>query len=177
MFYTQGAMQTLADGTRRRRPPVYSCRSCYKVVRKIEPVDELIEKVLLARLAKPDALSVIGAGDQGAVNDALKAMDTLDARLAEAADQFADGAITAEQLSRISTRLREQRDALAREVDLNRPRTAWTDLAGPGVEEKWAGLEIGQKREIIDALMKVTILPVGATRTFDPRSVKIEWKA
>jgi len=37
-------------------------------------------------------------------------------------------------------------------------------------------LPLASKRALIDLLMVVTVLPVGAGKRFDPASVRIEWR-
>jgi hypothetical protein len=41
------------------RPNRYDCRDCHRVSRLQQPVDELIEAVLIARLSKPDVLAAL----------------------------------------------------------------------------------------------------------------------
>ena len=50
-------------------------------------------------------------------------------------------------------------------------------IAGEDAVARWEDATLLVKREIVDTLMTVTILPVGPGRGRDPESVKIEWKA
>ena len=53
-------------------------------------------------------------------------------------------------------------------------------IAGrPDAADVWAGLDLGRKREIVKALVTVTLLPMtGRLRgvVFDPDSVRIRWR-
>ena len=53
-----------------------------------------------------------------------------------------------------------------------------TEVAGSEARERWEQLPITAKREIISTLMTVRIMPsTRGRRTFDPDSVRIEWKS
>ena len=101
----------------------------------------------------------------------------MQARLDIAADSFAEGSITADQLTRITAKLRPQLDdarAMARQAapspDLER-------FVCGDVAAAWQAAAIEVKRAVIEILMTVTILPTGAGGGFDPESVRIAWKA
>src|SRR5690606_15603906 len=89
--------------------PGYACPSCRGVRRAQEAVDEFVTEVILARLERPDALDVFAPRNDDSAADARAELAAIDARLANAADSFADGAIDQAQLTRITARLREQR--------------------------------------------------------------------
>jgi site-specific DNA recombinase len=80
-------------GATKRQPPSYCCSECFKVRRSQESVDELVTGVLVARLSKPDALDLFATGDSTAAKEAQTLLDSIDAKLDIAADQFADDTI------------------------------------------------------------------------------------
>ncbi|MFW8744874.1 recombinase family protein [Mesorhizobium japonicum] len=87
-----GRMTATKQGGTKRQPPAYGCVTCFKVRRQREPVDALVEAVVIARLSDPDVVSrLFSNGDPDTAREASDAVATIDARLAIAADQFADG--------------------------------------------------------------------------------------
>ena len=172
-----GRMATTKSGGTKRQPAAYSCFECYGVRRKQEAVDDRVTAVLLAYLAQPDALDLFYRGDDGAAKVARDAIAGIDARLSNAADAYAAGALELDQLTRITAQLRADRDkhdaTLARALPPSLP----TDLAGPDVSARWATLTIDAQRLVLTTLMRVTIFPSGPGRDFDPALVRIEWNA
>ena len=161
---------------RKRQPRAYFCTSCYKLRRKADSVDEVVESVVVARLSKSDAASLFG-GDPDAVRKAKEEKATVEARMAIAADQFADGAITGLQLERISAKLKPQLVAAERSIQAHGPSPELRQFAGSKAAGAWASASIDKKRAVIDAIMEVTILPSGAGKSFDPGQVRVEWKS
>lgn len=157
----------------------YRCsgRSC--VSRRKADVDELVSRVVIARLARPDAVDLFAPDTSEVRRAAAEEVQVLRARLDNAADDYADGKIDARQLERITARLRPAvatAEARARAVD-DAPLLA--DLLGVAdVEAAWRSLSLSRRRAVVEALMAVTILPTRqGVRTFDPSTVRIEWKA
>ncbi|MGP5639492.1 recombinase family protein [Brachybacterium tyrofermentans] len=171
-----GARYTKPDGTEGRRPTAYGCGSCFKTRRIAHKVDELVEAVVLARLRMPDAPALL-AGDPEGARAAREDRDTLRARLDGAADEYAEGRITAAQLSRITAKLTKSiaaADELLTRAGIS-PELGFMATEDPG--EAWERATVEQRRELIDLLMTVTLMPTGAGGGFNPESVKIEWKA
>ena len=153
----------------------YACGTCHKVRRLQDPVDELVTEVLLRRLERDDAGDLFTTGDPDAVRDARDAIAAVNARMASAADLFADGAIDAEQLARITAKGRDDREALEVTLAAALPPALPRDAVGPRARDAWAGYDIERRRAILEALMRVTILPAGSGRAFDPELVRIDW--
>lgn len=153
----------------------YACGTCHKVRRVQEPVDALVTEVLLRRLEREDAADLFTTGDPKGVREARDAIKAVNARLASAADMFADGTIDAEQLSRITAKGRSDRDALEQALHDALPPVIPREAVGTHAREAWAGYDPERRRAIVSALMRVTILPVGSGATFDPEGVRIEW--
>ncbi|GAT74848.1 resolvase domain protein [Microbacterium sp. HM58-2] len=165
---------------RQKSKPVraaYACGTCHKVRRIQEPVDEFVTEVILRRLEQPDAVELFAQGDEGAAQEARNAIEVIDARLATAADQFADGVLTGDQLRRITERLRADRAAHERTVADSMPARVPVGVVGPLARQTWAGLHIDSRRAIIDALAVVVIDPQGSGRSFDPDLIRVVWRA
>ncbi|MDF2563313.1 MAG: recombinase family protein, partial [Microbacterium sp.] len=159
----------------KRQPPAYVCGDCYRVRRKQDLVDHLVESVIVARLSMPDAGELFAEGDSSVVDECRQEIAALDAKLDVAAGQFADDAITAEQLKRITAQLRGRREVTEKRMTAAKPRSVLTDVAGEKAAERWAALPLAAKREAVTQLLTVTVLPSGPGRTFDPDLINIEW--
>jgi len=153
----------------------YACPVCTRVRRLQEPVDALVQEVILRRLERPDAVDLVTRGDATAATSARGAMAAIDARLATAADSFAEGEITGDQLKRITARLRVDRAEQERIVAAAVPARIPGALLGERAREVWAELHIDTKRAVIEELATITILPMGVGRSFDPNTVRIDW--
>jgi DNA invertase Pin-like site-specific DNA recombinase len=148
------------------------------VGRRVEWVDELAGQTVIARLARPDAWDLLVRDDSAAIEARDRAAG-IRARMAEAADAFAEEKIDIAQLARINERLRPElssaeRDA-ARAVAGVAPEFV-ARLAGPEAEARWDALDVAQRRALLTVLgMRVRILPARGGPGFKPESVRIEW--
>jgi len=166
-------MRVLTSGG--RQTPAYGCKSCFRVRRKVASVDDVVEAVVIGRLSMPDGPDLL-AGDPVGLREAQDDAAAARARLDLAADQYADGEITGDQLRRITARLRPRLEEAEVRVRAAQPSPELAEFAGSGVAEAWDRASLETKRAIINALMAVTILPAGPGKDFDPETVKIEWK-
>ena len=167
--------QTLQSGKRVQKK--YGCRVCFKVSRKVNDVDAVVEAVILARLAEPDAASALATGDPEAAQTLQTQIESAHARLALAADAFADGELTGEQLRRVSAKLRPQIERWQAALAACAPTPGFPELAGADAAARWANAPIDVRRAVVDALVAVTIAPQGSGRPFDPATVEISWRS
>lgn len=158
-------------------PAKYQCRECLRVARKQASVDEYVVGVVVGLLTKPEALAALASGRPERAAELRDMIDEAEARLDLAADGFADGTFTGEQLRRISAKLRPQIDDWRAELASCAPRDGLLDLTGPDAAKRWASAPLDVRRAVIDMLMRVTILPSGSGSIFDgPSQVRIEPK-
>lgn len=160
---------------KKRQPRAYFCPTCYKLRRKADAVDEVVEGVVLARLSRPDAVGLFG-GNPEAMRQASQQVQTIEARLAIAADHFADGVTTGPQFERITAKLRPQLEAARVSLRTHEPSPEMDEFTGPKAGQAWERATIDRKRAVIEAIMSVTILPSGAGKSFDPKRVQIAWR-
>ncbi|NKR50164.1 recombinase family protein [Rhodococcus hoagii] len=171
-------LDTVHGGASSHGKPAYRCRSLKHVSRLSDPIDEFVSAVAVERLSRPDALATFAPQVEQDTRPMSEEADTLRKRLDDVAVTYADGAITDAQFRTVTTRVRER---LA-EIEAEIAAAGSADLIAPllrsdDVRATWEALETGRKRSIIEALMEVTIHPVGrGVRTFKPESVGIEWK-
>jgi len=171
-----GRMTTTKRGGTKRQPAAYACTQCHGVRRKQEDVDALVTAVLLRRLERPDVADLFRASDDDTARTAREALAALDARLANAADAYATGALELDQLTRITAKLRAERETHEAALEASFPAALPRDLTGPHVAERWAEKSIDVQRLVLASLLRVTILPSGPGRDFDPATVRIDWK-
>ena len=154
------------------------CKNCFGVTRDMASVDELIEGIVVERLARPDARDLLIAEKRDDINELRDKAAALRARQDEAAALFADGAITASQLKISTAKLAAQlAEVESKMLDANKTRVFDGVIGAADPRAVWDGLTLDRKRAVIDVLMTITIEPVGrAARGFDPESVRIEWR-
>ncbi|MGH3841480.1 MAG: zinc ribbon domain-containing protein [Pseudonocardiaceae bacterium] len=178
--------------------PAYRCkardntRQSGHVTRAAPALDDYIERIILARLQRPDATDLFTAPtdtdlDTTALHTEAAAISQ---RLTDLSAAFADGAITVAQLrtgtGKLRDRLTDIEDTLAAAAKVN----PLAGLAGhPNVADIWYGttpdrsdgLDLGRRRAVLSKLLTVTVLPTGRGRRpdgsyFDPTGIHIDWK-
>lgn len=159
---------------------MYLCNAAGCVGRNEAQVDDLVAQVVAHRLARPDAVDLLRGTDDGRLTLLREQAAAVRARLETAADDYADAAITSDQLRRITGRLRPLLDDLERQAG---------QVAGPAPEvlagiaghadalARWQASPVTRKRAILSALLeRVVILPTRKGAGFDPESVTVEWR-
>lgn len=168
-----------AAAARNKRRPTYECRHCMRVARRIEPVDAMVERLVVARLSEPDIMSALaGPDDDHTVRAGTEDAARLRGKLDELEAAWGADELTLTEYKRLRDRVQPQLDDAERRA---RPRSvppAVADMAGPDAGDRWKAASIASKRIVVDALVEVTILPIEGrrTRTFDPASVRVERK-
>jgi site-specific DNA recombinase len=166
-----------AYGGRPNPHPIgYQCGTCMRVRRKQTLVDEVVERVMIARLERPDALDKLATGDPDRLGELREIIAGLEARLLHYADQAADNEITDQQLARINAKLRPQLAAAEAEMESCHPNPGILKLAGPDAAAKWKAAPLDLKRAVIKAMTVVTILPIGSGAKVTPESIRIQWR-
>lgn len=175
-----GKLRAVTKRGKHGRPlDLYVCDEKGCVGRSEPAVDELVRELVIGRLAMPDALDWL-LGDDEEAHRWSERVDELNRRLTEAADAFAEGAITAEQLRRITARLQPEIDEADRrraESVVSLDLEAIRPLAGPTARGRWEEMTIAQRRAVIETLgIRVIIDRTRPGPGFDPDSVRIEWR-
>jgi site-specific DNA recombinase len=155
---------------------VYRCRRAH-VVRLQAPVDDLVTRVILARLALPDAQDLLVESSRvDAAHAAAVRIQELQDRLKEAADAYAAGVITMAQLTRINAALMPSLDEA--KIAAASPSRAQVlgELVSRDPSEVWQRMSADQRRAVVALLVEVTVMPTGHGPVFNPESVKIAWR-
>jgi site-specific DNA recombinase len=175
------AMQTSSRGGGGPSKFYYKCptRGSGHAYQMAEPVESLIETVILARLDDPAVLSRLN-GPQDQERQAVLQSESavLRGRLDEVAESFADGLTTRRQLESINARLQARLDAIQTELAVAARASVIPAGAADDIRGWWQAAGTERQRAVIDALMTPVCDPIGksAPRTFDPDRVRIEWK-
>lgn len=170
-----GGMRVIpAHGT---QPKKYGCRDCFKVARKVEDVDAYVVALVVGRLSQPDAAAVIASGDPERARTLRDQIDAAEARLAIAADGFADGTLTGEQLRRVSSRLKPQIEEWQAALTACAPVPGLFELSGVDAAGRWDRAPLEVRRAAVETLLSVAIDRQGAGRSFDPETVRITWRS
>jgi site-specific DNA recombinase len=149
------------------------------VARQAEPVETFIEKLVVARLSRPDAADLVTAEDSGVDVAALREEATaIRVNLEEMASDRALGKITRAQMLKATEAGTARLEAIGAELESAARENVLAPLvAAENAAAMWAGLDISRKRAVIKTLMSVTLHSPGkgARRAFDPATVQVAW--
>lgn len=140
----------------------YRCGSMAHFMRRGHPLDDFIERLVVARLAAPDAADLLidrERPDAGALTAELTRLEAVRRELGDDRDEGLIGrAEYQRRLKRVDTRLAEVRGKLEKGAVVEPLR----DLVGAeDVRAVWDGLTLGRKRAVIEALMTIVVHSVG----------------
>ncbi|MCW2738872.1 recombinase family protein [Nocardioides sp.] len=167
-----------ATGHTRHGKRVYVCRANKCISRKADPVDGYLEAVVVARLSRPDAADLLSADNRDDLRKLQGKAAGIRGRLDDLATGLEEGVLSLAAVRKSSERLRDE----LRRIEVEMAATVQTDALGPLVAAEdvagvWSRMDIGQRRQVIDALMTVTLLrPEVGRRDFDPETVRVDWK-
>jgi DNA invertase Pin-like site-specific DNA recombinase len=149
------------------------------VARQAVPVEEFIERLVIARLSQRDAADLVAVPEGGPDVAALREeAAAIRATLEEMAADRALGLITRAQMITATGKGNAQLAAIGAELaEAARENVLAPMIAAGNAAEVWASLDLARKRAIIKTLMTITVLSPGkgARRAFDPATVKVTW--
>ena len=175
-----------------KRKRYYSCKREIPGLEHVsigDDVDDLIDKVILARMAKPDALEVLRAAltpeDHG-LSDKMQELFGQRAALLsrrEALEQsVVDGDMEVATFARLEKKIAEQLEVIDAELQEVTASMGADPLAAELNEDVdfagwWEDASVEDKRRFTQQLMDIHILPgKHGAKSFDPTRVKITWK-
>ncbi|MFD7003943.1 recombinase family protein [Streptomyces mirabilis] len=182
---------TSGRGSGHEHLPSYRCRTGKHVTRVATPLDEHIANLVLVRLSRPDAASVLlppvrpteKLEDLAATANALRGKldgytQDYDADLITRQQMLDGTALTRKRLEKVEAQMAAQAQSNV---------LAGLPLGTAKVVDEWPGYHLDKQRAIVDALMTVTVLPAprgrpagfqpGVTKTyFNPAAVRVDWK-
>lgn len=154
------------------------------VSRAADHMDRFVTDVIIERLSRPDAASLLRPAtplvDITALHSAATATRT---RLDELASLYARGVVTASQLTKGTAELRTLLTDQESAIGAATVSSALDGLVGvPDVRKVWSGLSVDRRRAVIRALrLRVTVLPGKRGRKpsgiyFDKETVRVEFR-
>ena len=150
------------------------------VARQAAPVEDFIEKLVIARLSRPDAADLIAVPEGGPDVAALREEATAIRRnLEEMAADRVLGRIDRAQMLAATDRANIRLDEIGAEVEGAARENVLTPLVAAGnAASVWEDLDLSRKRAVIRALMTITLCSPGrgARRAFDPATVQVTWR-
>lgn len=158
----------------RHYPPSYKCphAGCHKVQVRMAELDAFVEEVVAGVLER-DGVRLLG-GDAGAAEAARERIAQLEAKLAVAADQFADDLVTAEQLARITARLRPQLDQERAHLQAALPADGLAAYAGASGAEAWLSDDVERRRRVMRVIgLAPVVAHVGSGKGATPIDVRV----
>ncbi|WP_327413353.1 recombinase family protein [Streptomyces sp. NBC_01233] len=167
------------NASRGRKQPTYVCDAGGCVGRNEEALDRFVGEMVVDILSQPGAAETL-RGDDSAALAALERAEGLKARQEAAADDYADGIITREQLRRITVNLAKQITEAQNEARRLRPAfdlSVFDGLVGPRAGAGWEVLEVPQRRRVLDGLgLRLKVHPAARRGPgFDGTTIEFHW--
>ncbi|MEU5707912.1 recombinase family protein [Streptomyces flaveolus] len=166
-----------------RRFPSYRCQTGHGGGRRAEVVDQYVEDVIVERLSRPDAHDLLLPTDNQVDIAALQAeSEQIRRRMTDLAGMFGAGQITMVQFTEGTDTARAQLEGVTKQLAKAAMKDPLVGLVGaPDVRKAWKGLELEQQRNVLRALVEVTLktprpgrMPDGGY--FDYEAVVFRWK-
>ncbi len=164
--------------------PAYRCEESAHVVRSAKALDEFTSKLVVARLAEPDAAS-LGERPESDISSVHVERLVVQARMDELVDLHSEGSIDGRGLKRGTQRLASQMADLELRLSAAASGAVLHNVAGPDASARWKTLDISRQRTVLDALMVVTVHPSRKGRPrgwkpgssyFDYNTIEVTWK-
>lgn len=166
-----------------RNYPSYKCPTGHGGGRRAETVDQHVEDVIVERLERPDAHELLLPGPEDVDVSALQAeSEQIRRRMTDLAGLFGAGQIDMVQFTQGTDTARAQLDGVTQQLARAATLDPLVGLVGaPDVRKAWKALELDRKRNVLRALVTVTLktprpgrMPDGGY--FDYDAVAFEWK-
>lgn len=170
--------RTIIIGATDRGVAKYRCGS--HLSRLAVPTDSYISEIIIARLSQPDAAELFAPDVEDIDRDALRDERVMvQARLDGLAGLYADGVLDGDSVRSTSAVLRQRLNAIDASLTEGTSSILEEVASADDVRAVWEGLDAVRRRAVMDALMDVTLLPVGRGRGgfgFNYGSIHVEWK-
>jgi site-specific DNA recombinase len=157
----------------------YVCQGgCRKLSRNGPKIDELIIEAVVRRLSREDAVDLLRPPTPEVDTEALREeRRALKDRLVALGKDFATAPpeFTKAAVNQIQDRLDEIDAALE---DPGKVQIYEGVIGAKDVRKAWGKLDLGRQRTIVDALLTITVNPVGKGNgaVFDPDAIDVDWK-
>lgn len=166
-----------------RSYPSYRCQTGHGGGRRAEIVDQYVEDTIVERLSRPDAHELLEPAPEGVDVASLQAeAEEIRTRLRNLAGKYGAGEIDDMQFGVGSDTARGQLEGVTQQLARAATRDPLVGLVGaPDVRVAWKALPLERKRNVLRALVTVTLktprpgrMPDGGY--FDYEAVAFQWK-
>jgi site-specific DNA recombinase len=157
---------------------VYTCKPSGHLSRSARPIEALVERVVVARLRRPDLAELLIPDRSDEVARLRMEASDLRLRLEQMATDYGDGLLSARQLQvasqHVEAQLGSAEEAMA---DAARETRLGPVLGAADPGEAWLDADLSTRQAVVDVLARVTLLPGQRGRApFRPDSVRFEWR-
>lgn len=160
----------------------YRCASMAHFMRRGVPLDDFVERVVIARLSRPDAADLLDDRERHDVDELRAERRRLETAVRQAGDDEMDGLIDRAERVRLTRRANARIAELDEKLRAGVDTTALAEVVGSDdVAAAWHGLTLGKRRAILEALATVVVFSVGQgnrRRMSDEamaRTVRFDW--
>jgi DNA invertase Pin-like site-specific DNA recombinase len=166
-----------------RRFPSYRCQTGHGGGRRAETVDQYVEDVIVERLSRPDAHDLLLPGPDDVDVSGLQAeAERIRQRMKDLGGLFGAGQIDMTAFTEGTDTARGQLEGVTQQLARAATRDPLVDLVGkPDVRKAWKALPLDRKRNVLRALVEVTLktprpgrMPDGGY--FDYDAVVFDWR-
>ncbi|NLA09521.1 MAG: recombinase family protein [Microbacteriaceae bacterium] len=160
----------------------YRCASMAHFMRRGVPLDDFVERVVIARLSRPDAVDLLDDRERHDVDELRAERRRLETAVRQAGDDEMDGLIDRAERVRLTRRANARIAELDEKLRAGVDTTALAEVVtSDDVAAAWHGLTLGKRRAILEALATVVVYSVGQgnrRRMSDEamaRTVRFDW--
>lgn len=157
----------------------YFCPAGGHVSAGIDWLDDIIEPLVVSRLADKKVMALLAGGDDEAVLAARAEVATLRERLAGFRDAAAAGELTPASLAHVESRLTLDIETATRKAASASVPSALRGMTGDDAVAGWEERSIAGRRQVVSALIEIRLNPSstrGRHSKDDYDRVKIKWK-
>ena len=179
LFYCECGRKVRTSGgnSNKKGARFYRCsNACYS--RSMGPIDALVIEVVRNLLKQPRLSTVLAQRSMPDLGPIMAELERARERLHSVESDYDEGLIDGRRFKIATDKANEKIGQLARSLASYEYSTVVGDLVtAPDPVDSFENLDLLGKREVIDTLVKVTILRVKQGKpTFDPESVQIGWR-
>ncbi|MDP9903090.1 recombinase family protein [Arthrobacter bambusae] len=149
------------------------------IVRSLIPVDRFVVHAIMHKLSMREFSDILAQEETPRLQAISATIDQHRGRLARAQHDYDSELIEARDLKRIRTREENAIAALAAErSQLQARNSVGSVLNAPDPSQAFAGADLATRRQVIDWLTTVTLLPYPRGRkAFDESTVRLDWRS
>jgi site-specific DNA recombinase len=168
----------ICGGKVRALGKTYRCPEGGHVTRTQAPIDELVTRLIEARLSQPDALEAFRQDTNALMSETHTEAQLLEARLQAIENDYDEGVIDGRRYQVASDKVREQLvEVYGKQAAIVGGNALAEVMGSSAPAEAFTNATLGVRRVIIDSLVTVSLLHTKrGKKGFDPDSVVIEWK-